>query len=272
MKTSLNIGLLRSDISLEQALSETARAGFAGIELVVSTEGRLTFQCTEAQCIEIGRRITDAGLEITGLSVEDAPAMNLASPDPELRTTAKERAIASLDRANWLGAGAISLVAGVVGGGRSLGPTSRYEDAYAFALEALFAIRFEAEQRGVVVACRCCRGGFLLSPFEARDFFDHVNSAWVGACLDVADTMAVGCPVDWIRTMGHRVIRIQFCDVRPGSPAPGARCSLGEGDVPWEEVVAALREVQYAGPATYAGSGDIADAGARLTRLLGSRG
>ncbi len=136
------------------------------------------------------------------------------------------------------------------------------------ALEALLALRFEAEQRAVHLACGDCWERFLPSPLEGRGFIDRINSPWVGACLDPARVMPFGYPQDWIRVLGRRLVRVYFKDFDLKAPGLGAPCALGDGHVRWPEVLASLKQIHYDGPATCRGEADPIEAGARLGRVL----
>ena len=64
----------------------------------------------------------------------------------------------------------------------------------------------------------------------------------------------------WIRTLGSRIVKL---DVKDWGEANGF-CKLGEGDVDWDAVRAALREIGFSGWATREGSDGGDDETARL--------
>lgn len=268
MKTSINVGTFPRGTPIDQMISETSRAGFDAIELIVATDGPLGFETSEADCIRVAKCAANAGLAISGIMVEGHREANFASVDPAARQTAYDRARAALDRAAWLGTDAVVIVPAIVGKPAPPQPGARYEDAYSLALEAMLALRFEAAQRAVHLACAGCPDRFLPSPLEMRDFIDRVNSCWVGVCLDLARVMPFGFPQDWIRSLGCRVVRVHFGDFNLAAPGPGGRCGLGDGLVNWAEVMALLRQIRYDGPATYLGRGDPADIARRLAGVL----
>ena len=268
MRTSLNVGVFQQGSSVDRMIAETARAGFDAIELTITTHGPLTFEASEHACIHISKQAADAGLTLSALAVEDFGGANFASPDPADRRRAHDRALIAFDLAAWLGTDAVMIAPAVVWNAGASRPAAGYEDAYSMATEALLALRFEAAQRAIRIACEVCRGGFLLSPMETRGFIDRINSPWVGACLDPARVMPFGYPQDWIRVLARRLVRVYFTDFDLKAPGLGAPCALGDGHVRWPEVLASLKQIHYDGPATCRGEADPVEAGARLGRVL----
>ncbi|MBN2446292.1 MAG: sugar phosphate isomerase/epimerase, partial [Phycisphaerae bacterium] len=86
--------------------------------------------------------------------------------------------------------------------------------------------------------------------------------------FDVGNVFAHGYPADWIETLGHRLRRVHIKDYDLSKPGFAGFCPLGEGDVDWPSVVAALRAINYAGPLTYEGAGDPAEICRRLKRIV----
>ncbi len=80
-----------------------------------------------------------------------------------------------------------------------------YQEHLNFTFALLHAVRFSAEQHGVVVAVEAAVGGGLLSPTELRELLDEANSGSVGVCLDVARLSRIGSAADWMETLRHRV-------------------------------------------------------------------
>ena len=109
---------------------------------------------------------------------------------------------------------------------------------------------------------------FLHSPVELADLIDRVNSNWVGAYFDIGNVLAYGYPQDWITTLGHRIVRVHVKDFALDPGGPNGFCPLGEGDVDWPAVRAALEHAGYDGPLTYEGKGSLADIAKRMDTVL----
>ena len=93
------------------------------------------------------------------------------------------------------------------------------------------------------------------------DFVDSFNSPWVGMYYDIGNHWKYGQPGEWIRAFGHRCIKL---DVKGFSRATGKFTDIGEGDLPWDQVRKALKDINFTGWATAeVGGGDVA----RLTKV-----
>ncbi len=79
------------------------------------------------------------------------------------------------------------------------------------------------------------------------EFIDSFHSPWVGLYYDIGNHWKYGRPGDWIRGLGHRCVKL---DVKGFNRARNKFTDIGEGDLPWDEVRQALREIGYTGWAT----------------------
>ncbi len=268
MLKSINAWTFPEEMAVAEMASRCAKAGFDALELTWRETGELTPQTGEAECRAIARQVTDNGLRVASLASGVYWQVNFASPEPADQAKARDVTLAALDRAAWLDAGAILCIPAVVGAWSAKRLQVPYEDAMSRTQEALSALAPEAEARGATIAIENVWNKFLLSPLEMRDLIDHVNSPCVGVYFDVGNVVAFGYPEDWIGTLGHRIARVHLKDFNSDLGGIAGFCPLGEGDVDWPAVVAALRHVRYDGPLTYEGGGDPADIKARIDRIL----
>ncbi len=106
-----------------------------------------------------------------------------------------------------------------------------------------------AEKHGVKIAVRSAGDGFLLSPVEARDLVDRVNSPAIGAAFSLNDVARCGCPVDWVRCLSCRLhaVFLGACD-----DSNAETSVLGA-----TKICEALNEVGYEGPLIYESAGDL---------------
>ena len=65
------------------------------------------------------------------------------------------------------------------------------------------------------------------------EFVDSFQSPWVGMYYDIGNHWKYGQPGDWIRSFGHRCVKL---DVKGFSRASGEFTDIGEGDLPWDQV------------------------------------
>ncbi len=262
MDVALAIRAVESAEALVGVAREAADAGFQGLELPVGASGLLTLDTPPSHCHELRKQISDSGLRVTVLALNrETDASHLAASDAAERRRAFERASAALDRAHWLDAQTFVFAPALLGG-----PGVRYEEVYGRAVESLLALRFEAQQRGVHIACAIRDTRFLLSPTEARAFIDRVNSPFVGLSLDLGALLAVGYPEDWIASLGHRVFHAYLTDQCLGKPA--MPCGIGEGEVDWPAVGEALRVVRFTGPLTLLPDSAPHDGFQKIVRLI----
>ncbi len=94
-------------------------------------------------------------------------------------------------------------------------------------------------------------------------FVDSFNSPWVGMYYDIGNHWKYGQPGDWIRTFGHRCVKL---DVKGFSRAKNKFVDITgpDDDLPWHDVRQALKDIGFSGWATAeVGGGDLK----RLTQV-----
>lgn len=249
-----------------------AEAGFAGIELVVSETGPLTPETPPSELAALRLTATDRGLRPVGVATGLWFQCNYAAANEALRARAHELTLRLLDQAAAFSpGGSVLVIPAVVGRLTDARPTVAYSDALNRTYDALAALCFEAETRGITLALETVWNRFLLSPVEAAELIDRVNSPAVGMYVDIGNVLAYGYPQDWIATLGRRVARVHAKDYDVNRPGRAGFCGLGEGSVDWPAVLEALRDVDYDGPLTYEGGGDPSTVARRLGNILAGR-
>ena len=103
---------------------------------------------------------------------------------------------------------------------------------------------------------------------ELASFVDELQSPWVGVQFDVGNHQKYGDPAEWIRTLGKRIVKL---DIKDWGVSNGF-CRIGDGDVNWLAVRAALDEIGFSGwAAAEVGGGDqqrLSDISQRMDRVL----
>jgi L-ribulose-5-phosphate 3-epimerase len=271
MLAAVNAWSLTGFSKADDQLAAAAAAGFEGVELVVDAKGPLRPDTPPAEFARLAQQASQLQLRLTGLATGLFWEFNYASPEKADRARAAELTLRLLDQAMAAEAGAILVVPAVVGQTGDPRPRVSYADALHRTLEALSALRYEAEARAVAIAIENVWNRFLLSPVEAADLIDRVNSPYVGFYLDTGNVLACGYPEDWIATLAGRIVRVHAKDYDLAQPGPAGFCRLGEGSVNWPAVIRALNACGYDGPMTYEGGDDSRDACRRLKNILGGR-
>jgi hexulose-6-phosphate isomerase len=136
-----------------------------------------------------------------------------------------------------------------------------------------------AAELGVVIAIENVWNQFLYDhdggPDQGAEKFvryvDEANSPWVGMQFDIGNHWKYGDVGTWIRALGKRIVKL---DIKGFSRKSGQFTKIGEDDLPWDDVRAALIEIGYTGwiAAEVGGGGperlkDIAENIDRVLRL-----
>jgi len=271
MLTAINAWSFPAEFSIEQQLAAAASAGFAGIELTIAADGPLSFDSPLEACAEHAHRARNLNLHIVGLASGDFWHTNYAAPEESTRQRAVDLTLRMLDRAVALAAETILVVPAVVGKATEPQPRISYADALQRSFDALCRLRPEVESRGVNIALENVWNRFLLSPFEAADLLDRVNSPHIGWYFDTGNVMPYGYPQDWILTLGGRIKAVHVKDYDLRCTGSAGFCPLGEGSVDWPQVIGALRQVGYDGPLTYEGGGEPVEIRRRLDAIINGR-
>jgi len=77
-------------------------------------------------------------------------------------------------------------------------------------------------------------------------YIDAIDSPWVGSYFDIGNHQRYGKPAEWIRSLGHRIVKL---DVKDWGVKAGF-AKIGAGDVDWPDVRKALAEIRFTGWAT----------------------
>ena len=178
----------------------------------------------------------------------------LSSPDASVVQKSVEGMETSLQQAALWGAECVLLVPAVVNAQTS------YADAYKRSQVEIRKLIPTAEKLKVIIAVEEVWNKFLLSPLEFANYIDSFQSPWVRAYFDVGNVVLYGFPQDWIRTLGHRILRLHLKDFTFRRDATLKKpvadwVNLRDGDIEWKAIYAALADIGYKGYATVELSG-----------------
>jgi L-ribulose-5-phosphate 3-epimerase len=232
-----------------------ADAGWTGLELPFADGAALDEATPQAELATLREHALARGVVITTLSSASFFGAHYASESAAARQAAATLTVRMLDAAVACGAPAVVVIPAVVGAAADARMQVRYADAMRRVFDALRELRHEAEARGVRILLENAWNRFLLSPLEAADLLDRVNSPWTGFCLDVGNVLPMGYPQDWILTLGGRLGCLHVKDYDLSRSGKQAFCAPGEGSVDWPAVREALRRIRFDGPLVYEGPG-----------------
>lgn len=246
MKAAYSLFSFAQDADFAACVELVARAGYAGVEPVLSENGYLTPRTTDEEILAMGRLARQHGLAIPTLGVWSLWEHNLLSDDAAVRQKARDIIRFQLHAARLLGADTILVVPGYVETEFASKPeVIPYDVAYRRAVEAFRALAADAAREGVRIGMENVWNGFLLSPLETARLVDEVGSEWFGVYFDVGNVMHIGLPQQWIEILGKRIFKIHLSDYRRGQAGLGAFVDLFAGDVDFKAVAAALRGIGY---------------------------
>jgi L-ribulose-5-phosphate 3-epimerase len=166
----------------------------------------------------------------------------LSSGDPAVVEKSMEGMRTSLHNAKLWGSDTVLLVPAVVN------PETSYRDAWSRSQTQIRKLLPLAQELKVVIAIEEVWNKFLLSPLEMAKYIGEFQSPWVQAWFDVGNVVLYGYPQDWIRTLGKGIAKVHLKDFKRKKDGY-EWVNLGDGDVDWEAVREALREIGYSGSA-----------------------
>ena len=299
MKKAVNQWCFPPDWSWDRVFGLCAEEGFEAVELCIdylpffehmkiapqegiiaeiarsvgsSFEGgkSLSFDSPESEIRRVASMARDHGVGISSVLTIAQFHYSLIADDPAIRRTGIDLVRRLFDCAELAGAPNLLVVPGVVTFGID------YRDAYARLEEALGILKEEAERRSIGLGLENVWGKFLYSPLEMRDLIDRVHSPLVGVHFDVGNIVQHGHPDQWIRILGDRIRNVHLKDYQASIDNIRGFTHLFQGDVPWDRVMQALREVGYDGyliaevpPLPFCPEEGIRDISRKIDILLG---
>lgn len=246
MKKSIGDNMIPHGWSFEQGLDLIKKCGYDGVELWLGDVPWFQMSTTDAEVLDLLRKVQNAGLVVSNVSTGlhwDTP---LSARDPKVRAQARRIVERQLQAAQIVKTDAILVVAGLV--------TAEvpYNEVYQRCVEAMQELGPKAEAAKVKIGCENCNSEqrFLLSPREFKTFLKDVNQPWVGLHLDVGNIHDTGFAEQWIEIHGPDITRIHLKDVkkhrgRCGDESVYTNLFLGNNN--WKAIRAALLKVNYDG-------------------------
>ncbi len=229
-------------------------AGFDGVELI-SPNALDTDEVLKAR--------DKTGLIIHGVSGAEHWGSPLSSPDHEVVAKGLKAIRREFEDVKAYGGTTVLLVPAVVN------KTVSHREAYDRSRTHVKALIPDAEKAGVKIAIEEVWNKFLLSAPEMARYIDSFESNTIGAYFDVGNVVEYGFPQEWIRELGKRILKVH---IKEYAKPKRFDYNLGEGEIDWPEVVAALRDVGYQGWVTAeVGFGDLTrmkDVIKRMGKLL----
>jgi len=235
VKKAVKLHMVERDASVVENFRLLKELGFEGVEVRSPSEHSPDVY-REAQ-------------EATGLTIHGVVAgwKSLGSASAEKRAEDRRALEAALEEAAQYGASTVLVVPATV--------TEKvpYQQAYWQSQAELRKVLPTAERLEVHLAVENVWNRFLWSPLEFARYLDEFYSQWIGAYLDLGNTLTYGWPEQWIRVLGSRIVKLDIKDrsrAQYDERGQAIRTKLGDGDANWRSIRAALDEIGYVGWAT----------------------
>ena len=244
-------GGLEGTLPISDAMEQASQLGFDAIELGIASQGVLTHQTTQSECETVKEQALQHQLEISGVASGESWGCSPTSSDAKVRETILDFTQKALQVTQWLGTDTYLFVPGAVD--VFFLPEAEvvpYDVCYDRATQAISQLLPTAEKLGVSVAVENVWNKFLLSPLEMRDFIDYFQSEKVGAYFDVGNVLLTGYPDQWIRILDSRIKRVHIKDFKLSTGTADGFVDLLEGDVDFDAIKKALKEINYDGYVT----------------------
>ncbi|MCH8124043.1 MAG: sugar phosphate isomerase/epimerase [Bacteroidetes bacterium] len=240
LKKAVKFGMIEEDMTILQKFELLKSLGFDGVEMDSPSD---------LDVDEVVAARDTAGLPIHGVVDSVHWRQTLSDADPAVREAGLDGLKIALNDAHAFGASTVLLVPAVVNRDVS------YDDAYSRSQTEIRKVLPMANELGVKIAIENVWNRFLLSPLEAARYVDEFESDMIGWYMDVGNIVTFSWPEQWIRILGHRVLKLDIKEYSRAKrdeegPYAGFRVALGEGDCNWPEVLNALDEIGYEGWAT----------------------
>jgi hexulose-6-phosphate isomerase len=257
IKKGVLLGMLPANLSYADRMKMARETGFEVIQAPTTPD--------QHEAEEIKKAADGANVRIDSVMNMDHWQYPLSSSEPAVVEKSVAGMRTSLHNAKLWGSDAVLLVPAVVNAQTS------YRDAWKRSQKEIRKLLPLAEELKIVIAIEEVWNKFLLSPLEMAAYIKEFQSPWIQAWFDVGNVMFYGYPQDWIRTLGKSIVKMHLKDFKR-KESGYEWVNLGDGDVDWQAVREALREIGYAGSAiTELKGGDEAylrDVSRRVDRLV----
>ena len=260
---SIKMGMFSEKISVHEKFKLMKEMGFDGAEL--NSPGGVN----KEEALNASREL---GFPIHGVVDSIHWGIRLSDPDPAVREKGLQGLLTAMKDTHFVGGDAVLLVPGAARDPEK----ESHGHVWTRSIEQIKKALPTASKLGVRILIENVWNNFLYDPKGDNDqsasllaaYLDEINSPWVGSYFDIGNHQRFGKPAEWIRTLGHRIVKL---DVKDWGVDNGF-CKIGEGDVDWADVRSALHQIGYTGWATAEVSGGdrhrIKDISERMDQYL----
>jgi len=234
IKRAVLVSMLPENLGWKERFALAKDIGFEGIEMQTMED--------QAAAEQVAHASQETGLVIHSVMNMAHWKYPISSPDPDVVRKSVAGMKTSLTNAALWKAEIVLLVPAVVN------PATSYADAWARSTQVIKEQLVPlADGFKVKIGIEEVWNKFLLSPLEFTRYIDEFRSPWIKAYMDVGNVVLYGYPQDWIRTLGKRISRLHLKDFRVDRESGKFEWkNIGEGDIDWQAVRAALADAPFA--------------------------
>lgn len=232
IKKAIKLHMFEEELTTREKFHLIKELGFDGVEVRSPNERPRE---------EFIRAEEETGLTIHGVVAGWKP---FGSADSKVRDQSRAELERAIEDANAYGASTVLVVPATVSEEVS------YQDAYWRSQNELRKVLSLAKEYDVCLAVENVWNKFMWSPLEFAKYLDEFYSPWIGAYLDLGNTLTYGWPSQWIRILDHRIVKLDIKDrsrAQYDDRGQAVRTKLGAGDANWAAIREALAEIGYEG-------------------------
>lgn len=227
----LKFGMFREKLPVAEAFGVLKEVGFDGVE--INSPHKLDLK----EVVAASRKLN---FPVCGVIDSIHWKIRISDPDQKVRAEGLKGLKGALHDAKRVGASTVLLVPGKVDDQKDESHDQVWERSI---VEIRKAIPL-ASWLGVRIGIENVWNGFCYDPQQMADYIDEIDSPWVGSYFDIGNHVKYGKPEDWIRTLGSRIVKL---DVKDWGGPNQKFSKIGEGDIVWPNVRAAIEEIGYRG-------------------------
>ena len=232
---TLKIGMVGLKGSLTDKFKAAKAAGFGAIEM--NSPGM--------DAAETRKAIADSGLPVDGTVCSTHWQVRHSDPDPEVRKKALGHLQTALRDTAAVGGDTALLVVGH-------GEDGAEQEVWDRSVENIAKAVPLAEELNVAIAIENVWNKFCYDHFGNHEqtvdkylrYVDAFDSPMVGMQFDIGNHWKYGSMGDWIRALDKRVVKL---DVKGFHRQNDAWAKIGQGDIDFDDVCLALREIKFRG-------------------------
>lgn len=235
MKRGVNAWIYPQNLKIAEILRLSKDIGYEGVELNLDEE---MLKMSRSERRAILDEAKSLGLDLPSLCTALFWKYNLASPDPNVRKRGVEIIKQGCEVASEIDARVFLVVPAVATREVS------YQDMWRLSRESILEAAQSAEDHGVIIGVENVWNRFLYSPLEFRKFIEEINHPNVKVYFDVGNAAFLGFPEQWIKHLGDLIACVHVKDFQFSTMQFRP---IFEGNIQWQSVIEALREVGYNG-------------------------